>query len=174
VKTLTHLERLEAESIDIMREAVAESERPVMFYSIGKDSSVLHSALRDGVVAPLPEPSRSGVVGRQWHPDQLQDLALQVGELGAQHANVVAREDQDVPGGGVGEEAEDLLSGRSVAGALFGVERQVGDADPLHALSQLAFDQGLDEQGQEVDEEEGVDARFVLEEDGATSKTLLS
>ena len=38
---LTHLQRLEAESIDIMREAVAESERPVMLYSIGKDSSVM-------------------------------------------------------------------------------------------------------------------------------------
>ena len=45
--TLTHLQRLEAESIDIMREAVAESERPVMLYSIGKDSSVmLHLALK--------------------------------------------------------------------------------------------------------------------------------
>src|SRR5215470_12540904 len=45
--TPTHLERLEAESIDIMREAVAESERPVMLYSIGKDSSVmLHLALK--------------------------------------------------------------------------------------------------------------------------------
>ncbi len=39
--SLTHLDRLEAESIDIMREAVAESERPVMLYSIGKDSSVM-------------------------------------------------------------------------------------------------------------------------------------
>ncbi|HKY13803.1 MAG TPA: sulfate adenylyltransferase subunit CysD [Microthrixaceae bacterium] len=38
---LTHLQRLEAESIQIMREAVAESERPVMLYSIGKDSSVM-------------------------------------------------------------------------------------------------------------------------------------
>jgi sulfate adenylyltransferase subunit 2 len=45
--TLTHLQRLEAESIDIMREAVSESERPVMLYSIGKDSSVmLHLALK--------------------------------------------------------------------------------------------------------------------------------
>ncbi len=44
---LTHLQRLEAESIDIMREAVAESERPVMLYSIGKDSSVmLHLAMK--------------------------------------------------------------------------------------------------------------------------------
>jgi sulfate adenylyltransferase subunit 2 len=39
--SLTHLQRLEAESIQIMREAVAESERPVMLYSIGKDSSVM-------------------------------------------------------------------------------------------------------------------------------------
>jgi sulfate adenylyltransferase subunit 2 len=38
---LTHLQRLEAESIHIMRETVAESERPVMLYSIGKDSSVM-------------------------------------------------------------------------------------------------------------------------------------
>src|SRR5215213_342000 len=38
---LTHLRALEAESIAIMREVVAEFERPVMLYSIGKDSSVL-------------------------------------------------------------------------------------------------------------------------------------
>ncbi len=44
---LTHLERLEAESIHIMREVVAESENPVMLYSIGKDSSVmLHLAMK--------------------------------------------------------------------------------------------------------------------------------
>ncbi|MBO0849018.1 MAG: sulfate adenylyltransferase subunit CysD [Pseudonocardia sp.] len=41
VVTSSHLDRLEAESIDIFREAVAESERPVLLYSIGKDSSVL-------------------------------------------------------------------------------------------------------------------------------------
>ena len=38
---LTHLERLEAESIDIFREAVSEAENPVMLYSIGKDSGVM-------------------------------------------------------------------------------------------------------------------------------------
>jgi sulfate adenylyltransferase subunit 2 len=44
---LTHLERLEAESIFIMREVLAESENPVMLYSIGKDSSVmLHLAMK--------------------------------------------------------------------------------------------------------------------------------
>jgi sulfate adenylyltransferase subunit 2 len=39
--TLTHLQRLEADSIRIMREAVAECERPVMLYSVGKDSAVM-------------------------------------------------------------------------------------------------------------------------------------
>ncbi|MEO0880745.1 MAG: sulfate adenylyltransferase subunit CysD [Pseudomonadota bacterium] len=44
---LTHLDRLEAESIHIMREVAAECEKPVMLYSIGKDSSVmLHLALK--------------------------------------------------------------------------------------------------------------------------------
>ncbi len=54
---LTHLQRLEAESIHILREVVAESERPVMLYSIGKDSSVmLHLALKAFAPAPLPFP----------------------------------------------------------------------------------------------------------------------
>lgn len=44
---LTHLQRLEAESIQIMREVVAECEHPVMLYSIGKDSAVmLHLAMK--------------------------------------------------------------------------------------------------------------------------------
>jgi sulfate adenylyltransferase subunit 2 len=44
---LTHLQRLEADSIQIFREAVAESERPVLLYSVGKDSSVLlHLAMK--------------------------------------------------------------------------------------------------------------------------------
>jgi sulfate adenylyltransferase subunit 2 len=44
---LTHLERLEAESIQIMREVVSECERPVMLYSVGKDSAVmLHLAAK--------------------------------------------------------------------------------------------------------------------------------
>jgi sulfate adenylyltransferase subunit 2 len=45
--TLTHLQRLEAESIHIMREVVAECENPVMLYSVGKDSAVmLHLAAK--------------------------------------------------------------------------------------------------------------------------------
>src|SRR3954447_19840569 len=45
--SLSHLQRLEAESIHIIREVVAEAENPVLLYSIGKDSSVmLHLALK--------------------------------------------------------------------------------------------------------------------------------
>src|SRR6185295_3877518 len=52
-----HLKRLEAESIEIMREVVAELRNPVMLYSIGKDSSVmLHLALKAFHPAPLPFP----------------------------------------------------------------------------------------------------------------------
>ena len=47
MSALTHLQRLEAESVDILREAVAEADHPVMLYSVGKDSSVmLHLARR--------------------------------------------------------------------------------------------------------------------------------
>ena len=54
---LSQLERLEAESIHILREVVAECERPVLLYSIGKDSSVLlHLALKAFHPAHLPFP----------------------------------------------------------------------------------------------------------------------
>lgn len=54
---LTHLDRLEAESIHIMRETVAEADRPVMLYSIGKDSAVmLHLAKKAFFPGSLPFP----------------------------------------------------------------------------------------------------------------------
>jgi sulfate adenylyltransferase subunit 2 len=57
MSTLSHLARLEAESIHILREVVAECERPVMLYSIGKDSSVmLHLALKAFYPAKPPFP----------------------------------------------------------------------------------------------------------------------
>ena len=56
-RTLTHLERLEAESIQVMREVVAECDKPVMLYSIGKDSAVmLHIALEAFYPAKPPFP----------------------------------------------------------------------------------------------------------------------
>ena len=55
--TLTHLQRLEAESIHIMREVVAEADKPVMLYSIGKDSAcMLHLARKAFHPAPPPFP----------------------------------------------------------------------------------------------------------------------
>lgn len=52
-----HLRRLEAESIEIMRDVVAEFQKPVMLYSIGKDSSVmLHVAMKAFHPARLPFP----------------------------------------------------------------------------------------------------------------------
>src|ERR1700748_1002708 len=54
---LTHLDRLEAESIHILREVVAEAERPVMLYSVGKDSAVMLHLAEKAVfpsAAPFP------------------------------------------------------------------------------------------------------------------------
>jgi len=56
-KHLTHLQQLEAESIHIIREVVAEFDNPVMLYSIGKDSAVmLHLARKAFYPAPAPFP----------------------------------------------------------------------------------------------------------------------
>ena len=55
--TLTHLQRLEAESIHILREVVAETQKPVMLYSVGKDSAVmLHLARKAFYPSPPPFP----------------------------------------------------------------------------------------------------------------------
>ena len=49
----SHLDALEAEAIFIMREVAAECEKPVMLYSIGKDSSVmLHLAIKAFLIQP--------------------------------------------------------------------------------------------------------------------------
>ncbi|SNS39699.1 sulfate adenylyltransferase subunit CysD [Sphingopyxis indica] len=56
-KTLTHLDRLEAESLHIMREVMADAARPVMLYSVGKDSAVmLHLARKAFYPSPPPFP----------------------------------------------------------------------------------------------------------------------
>jgi sulfate adenylyltransferase subunit 2 len=57
LRALTHLDRLEAESIHILRETVAEADKPVMLYSIGKDSAVmLHLAKKAFFPSALPFP----------------------------------------------------------------------------------------------------------------------
>jgi len=56
-RILTHLERLEAESVHIFREVVAEADKPVMLYSVGKDSAVmLHLARKAFHPSPPPFP----------------------------------------------------------------------------------------------------------------------
>ena len=52
--SLTHLQRLEADSIQILREAVAESENPVMLYSVGKDSAVMLHLARKAFFPSVP------------------------------------------------------------------------------------------------------------------------
>jgi sulfate adenylyltransferase subunit 2 len=52
--SLTHLQRLESESIHIMREVIAESERPVMLYSVGKDSAVMLHLARKAFYPSAP------------------------------------------------------------------------------------------------------------------------
>ncbi|MGD0836616.1 MAG: sulfate adenylyltransferase subunit CysD [Polyangia bacterium] len=54
MSTLSHLQRLESESIHILREVVAEAENPVMLYSIGKDSSVMLHLARKAFYPAIP------------------------------------------------------------------------------------------------------------------------
>ena len=74
---LTHLQRLEAESIHIMREVIAEADKPVMLYSIGKDSAVmLHLALKAFYPARPPFPLLH--VDTRWKFQAMYELRDQV------------------------------------------------------------------------------------------------
>ena len=84
---LTHLQRLEAESIHIMREVAAEAERPVMLYSVGKDSAVmLHLAMK--AFAPGKPPFPLLHVNTTWkfremiafRDQRVQELGLELHE----------------------------------------------------------------------------------------------
>jgi sulfate adenylyltransferase subunit 2 len=78
---LTHLQRLEAESIHIMREVVAQAERPVMLYSIGKDSSVmLRLALKAFYPGKPPFPFLH--IDTTW---KFQDMYAFRGRMAAEH-----------------------------------------------------------------------------------------
>ena len=79
VARLTHLQRLEAEAIHIMREGVSESERPAMLYSIGKDSSVmLHLALK--AFYPSKPPFPLVHVDTTWKFSAMYDFRDQIAE----------------------------------------------------------------------------------------------
>jgi sulfate adenylyltransferase subunit 2 len=74
---MSHLDRLEAESIHIMREVVAQAENPVMMYSVGKDSSVmLHLAKKAFYPSPPPFPLMH--VDTRWKFTAMYDFRDQV------------------------------------------------------------------------------------------------
>jgi len=76
-KLLSHLERLEAESIEIFREVVATADKPVMLYSIGKDSAVmLRLALKAFYPAKLPFPLLH--VDTRWKFKQMYEFREQM------------------------------------------------------------------------------------------------
>jgi sulfate adenylyltransferase subunit 2 len=78
--TLTHLERLEAESIHIIREVVAEAEKPVMLYSVGKDSAVmLHLARKAFYPSPPPFPLLH--VDTTWKFQEMYKLRAKMAEI---------------------------------------------------------------------------------------------
>jgi sulfate adenylyltransferase subunit 2 len=82
MSSLTHLQRLEAESIHIMREVIADAERPVMLYSIGKDSSVmLHLAMKAFHPSKPPFPLLHIASGWDFR-DMLEFRDRRVAELG--------------------------------------------------------------------------------------------
>ena len=82
--TLTHLQRLEAESIHILREVVAEAERPVMLYSVGKDSAVmLHLARK--AFAPARPPFPLLHVDTTWKFRAMYELRDRAAEAAGMH-----------------------------------------------------------------------------------------
>jgi sulfate adenylyltransferase subunit 2 len=99
---LSHLEALEAESIFIIREVVAELDRPVLLFSGGKDSAVmLHLAVKAFAPAPLPFPLMHVDTGHNF-PEVLQYRDARVAELGARL--IVASVQEAIDAGRVAEE----------------------------------------------------------------------
>ncbi|MFP2932369.1 sulfate adenylyltransferase subunit CysD [Pyxidicoccus sp. 3LG] len=99
---LSHLDALEAESVFIIREVVAELERPVLLFSGGKDSAVmLHLAVKAFAPAPLPFPLLHVDTGHNF-PEVLQYRDARVAELGARL--LVASVQEAIDAGRVAEE----------------------------------------------------------------------
>jgi sulfate adenylyltransferase subunit 2 len=98
---VSHLQALEAESIHILREAVAESERPVLLFSGGKDSAVvLRLAVKAFAPAPLPFPLMHVDTGHNF-PEVLAFRDRTIAELGANL--VVASVQESIDKGRVSE-----------------------------------------------------------------------
>jgi len=76
---MTHLDRLEAESIHIIREVIAEAENPVMLYSIGKDSSVM-LRLAEKAFYPSPPPFPLMHVDTRWKFQAMYEVRDKIAE----------------------------------------------------------------------------------------------
>ena len=127
--TLTHLERLEAESIQVMREVVAECEKPVMLYSIGKDSAaMLHVALKAFYPGTLPFPLLH--VDTLWKFKAMYELREQITQL-EQTAKTSSAQLQ---------QAREQLDARILRDLQEGARQQIKTA--LHALLPRQRDAG--------------------------------
>jgi sulfate adenylyltransferase subunit 2 len=80
MRVLTHLQRLEAESIHILREVVGEAERPVMLYSVGKDSAVMLQLARKAFF-PAPPPFPLLHVDTTWKFRAMYELRDQMAKV---------------------------------------------------------------------------------------------
>jgi sulfate adenylyltransferase subunit 2 len=130
---LTHLSQLEAESIHIMRETVAESENPVLLYSIGKDSSVLlHLAMKAFYPAKPPFPLLH--VDTTWKfREMIEFRDARAKELGL---NLIVHVNQDGVARGVGpishgsEVHTDVMKTQALRQALdkYGFDAAIGGA----------------------------------------------
>src|SRR5262249_39627411 len=97
-RQLTHLRMLEAEAIHILRETAAQFERPVLLYSIGKDSSVmLHLARRAFFPGKIPFPLMHIDTGYEY-PEMIAFRDWFVAEIGAQ---LIARSNRQAHENGV-------------------------------------------------------------------------
>jgi sulfate adenylyltransferase subunit 2 len=92
---LTHLQRLEAESIHIMREVVAEAEKPVMLYSIGKDSAVM-LRLAQKAFYPAPPPFPLLHIDTTWKFRAMYEMRA---AIAAQHEMIVYKNPECVERG---------------------------------------------------------------------------
>jgi sulfate adenylyltransferase subunit 2 len=89
---LTHLQRLEAESIHILREVVAEAANPVMLYSIGKDSTVLLHLMRKAF-SPAPPPIPLLHIDTTWKFAEMIAFRDRVAAQGDVHMHVHINQD---------------------------------------------------------------------------------
>lgn len=89
--------------------------------------------------------------------EQVEDLALEVGQLGLEDLDGLAVVACEVVAGGVGELVEDAGGGRRLGGSVLVVERQLADVVAGHRGAQLAFDEALGEQRDELTAGERLD-----------------